>query len=608
MRMAVLLLAASLLPCSAVQAEADPGTIVVTGVRDGITAAQRRVPTQLSLAQRTAYRQIFLDIDASRFGSAEAALAAMDEGLLHGVARAQLLLARSSTRMAPDTLTTWLEGHIDLPQAPALAQRLGSAAATLRFPVARTLRTVSFVPLMTPRSSRGSGSADAELAATIRPLLAGDRNTEAEAAWQRLHHDCASDVAAEWAQRTAWSYYRIGDDAATIRLGLLAAKGSGEWAALGGWVAGLAAFRQGDYPVAAAAFDGVNPGFASDDLAAAAAYWASRAWLAAGRPELVTPRLQKAARAPDSFYGLLALRSLGLDNPLDWTEPDFITADWNHLADIPGSRRAAALVEIGQLGLADRELKYLGSTTDVTNYEPLLRLAARLNLPATQYWLAHHPPLGADPPLAARFPAPDWVPVRGWRVDHNLVFAHALQESNFVTRATSKAGARGIMQIMPGTAAIVQRAMAQDAMPTTTMPADASDPSFNIELGQTYLEYLRDTSWTAGLLPKVIAAYNAGPGSVQKWNSTLRDNGDPLLFIESIPFRETRHYVEVVMRNFWMYQLRDGKRPASIDALAQNLWPRFPGLTGAGGVKIAPTWVPPAVPVPVQTTLQLPSP
>ncbi len=55
-------------------------------------------------------------------------------------------------------------------------------------------------------------------------------------------------------------------------------------------------------------------------------------------------------------------------------------------------------------------------------------------------------------------------------------------------------------------------------------------------------------SYTGGLLPKVIAAYNAGPGSVQKWNATVRDNGDPLLFIESIPFRETRHYVEVVLQ------------------------------------------------------------
>jgi hypothetical protein len=87
------------------------------------------------------------------------------------------------------------------------------------------------------------------------------------------------------------------------------------------------------------------------------------------------------------------------------------------------------------------------------------------------------------------------------------------------------------------------------------------------------------------MLPKVIAAYNAGPGSVQKWNNGgVRDNGDVLLFIESIPFRETRHYVEVVMRNYWLYQMKEAAqtpqraagRPQSIAAVAQNQWPRFP--------------------------------
>ena len=590
-------------------APADSQTIVVTGNHgDGITAAQRRVPAQLAASQRASYRQVFLNIDAGRLSAAEAGLAAIGDGPLHATARAQILLARGSAKQSPEALASWLETHLDLPQAPQLASRLGTAASSFAFPVSRTMISVSYKPAMSPRSSRGSSAADAQLATTLKPLLTLDRNADAEAIWQRLHGDCAADVAAEWAERTAWSYYRVGDDAASIRMGREAAKGSGEWAALGSWVAGLAAFRTGDYDTAAANFDGVNAGFASDDLAAAAAYWASRSWLGAGRPDFVTLRLQKAAQSPTTFYGLLAERALGVKSPLDWTEPDFITADWNHLASVAGAHRAAALVEIGQLGLADRELKYLGATTDTTDYEPLLRLAAKLNLPATQYWLAQHPPLGGTAPLSARYPAPEWTPARGWRVDRALVFAHALQESNFITRATSRTGARGIMQIMPGTAAIVKRSMAlgtaTDNSGNPLPPLDPGDPSFNIELGQSYLEYLRDTPWTAGLLPKVIAAYNAGPGSVQRWNSTLRDNGDPLLFIESIPFRETRHYVEVVLRNYWMYQLRDDKRPPSIDALAANLWPKFPGMSGASGVKINPmVLVPvPAPPLPLLTS------
>ena len=152
-----------------------------------------------------------------------------------------------------------------------------------------------------------------------------------------------------------------------------------------------------------------------------------------------------------------------------------------------------------------------------------------------------------------------------------------------MTDARSHAGARGVMQLMPGTA--------RQIAGTSSLPSDESslaDPSFNIEFGQTYLEELRDSPWTGGLLPKVIAAYNAGPGSVKKWNEELRDGNDPLLFIESIPFVETRHYVEVVLRNYWMYQQGDGADAESLDALAQGMWPRFPGLPGQSAIRVDP--------------------
>ncbi|MGI4879937.1 MAG: transglycosylase SLT domain-containing protein [Janthinobacterium lividum] len=602
MKPAWIILLAGLLPLTPVAAAPGAGateseTIVVTGDRlDGITAAQRRVPAQLSLADRATYRQIFLDIEAGRYPRAEAALAGLPSGPLTGSARAQLMLARGSARSADGGVNAWLASNADLPQAPRIAALGAHTADTPVLPISRMLRTVSFATPIAPRGSRGDGARDAELATRLRPLLVADRNGDAEAVWTQLRPDLSTDAASEWAERTAWSYYGSGDDIAAERLGLEAAKGSSQWSALGGWVAGLAAFRRGDCAAAGAAFDIVNSRFATDDLGTSAAFWAARAYLACGRPDQVNARLKLAAKRPDSFYGMLALRTLGLAQPLDWSEPDFITADWNHLSAIPGARRAAALVEIGQLGLADRELKYLAATTDTGNYAALLRLAARLNLPATQYWLAQHPPVGIDPPLAARFPDPEWQPAHGWRVDRGLVFAHALQESNFVTNATSRAGARGIMQLMPATAKRVAARM-DDGTEVMVVARDLSDPEFNIECGQAYLEELRDTSYTAGLLPKVIAAYNAGPGSIQKWNTTLRDNGDPLLFIESIPFVETRHYVEVVMRNYWMYQLRAGKAPAGIDALAAGLWPRFPGMPGATGVKVVPTVFAPLIPV-----------
>ena len=111
----------------------------------------------------------------------------------------------------------------------------------------------------------------------LKPLLAADRNAEAEAVVTAAAPGLSPDVAAEWLQRTAWSSYGAGDDFAAERLGRAAAGGSSTWSALGGWTAGLAAFRRGDCAAAATAFDAVNLRFGAEDIAPAANFWAARA-------------------------------------------------------------------------------------------------------------------------------------------------------------------------------------------------------------------------------------------------------------------------------------------------------------------------------------------
>lgn len=565
----------------------EPAPLVVKGLRPSAS----RVPAQLSPADRAAYRAIFSDIAASRLSAASAALRAMPQGLLHATAEAQILLKRG-TGAGQSALISWLEANPSAPQArdiAALARRAGAVDLPI-LSGEKTLTPVRLTPSMGPRTLRGETPADGRFASEAKDLIARDRAAEVEGLLDRYGQELTAAIRSEWAARAAWDLYLDLDDPAARRLAVRAADGSGDWAAFGSWVAGLASFRMNDCEGAAEHFDRIGRQFANDEMASAGAFWAARSHVRCRRPELATERLLIAARRdPTGFYGLLAERQLGLTPKFDWREPDFITADWTTLSAIPGARRAAALAEIGEYGLADRELKHMARTTPDQYYEPILRLAARLDLPATQYWLAANPPAGLKAPMAARFPTPDWHPVNGWRVDRNLVFAHAMQESRFITTARSSAGARGLMQIMPGTARDLSKVLA--------LPAgdpNLSDPSFNVELGQTYLEQLRDAPQTLGLLPKVIAAYNAGPGSVGKWNvGDMRYNNDVLLFIESIPFRETRHYVEVVMRNYWLYEMKaeanGGKSPllpksASLSAVASNLWPRFPGLPGVRAV------------------------
>jgi soluble lytic murein transglycosylase-like protein len=99
------------------------------------------------------------------------------------------------------------------------------------------------------------------------------------------------------------------------------------------------------------------------------------------------------------------------------------------------------------------------------------------------------------------------------------------------------------------------------------------DPAVSFEYGQSYLEELAATGGTNGLLPKVIAAYNAGPNNVARWTAGM---DDPLLFIESIPFVQTRAYVAIVLRNYWIYQRQTGAQTPSLMALVQGRWPAFP--------------------------------
>jgi soluble lytic murein transglycosylase-like protein len=502
------------------------------------------------------------------------------------VAEAQILIAQGAGA-GLTRLVAFLEANPTAPQANQIARLARRAGATDLPQIAqsRQMVPVRLTPPIAPRSARGTSAADAEFSQRARSLLAADRSYEIEALLDRMGPELSAEVRSEWTYRAAWDAYLDLNDMSARRLGKRAADGSGEWASMGNWVAGLASFRQNDCEAAAVHFDQIGKQFAAaTDTRSAAAYWAARSHIRCSRPEQASERLKAAmARDRTGFYGLLAARTLGVEPNLDWREPDFIQADWTTLKPEAGARRAAALVEIGQLGLADRELRHLAATTRSELYEPILRLAARLNLPATQYWLAQNPPSGMMPPMSAQLPTPDWRPFKGWRVDRNLVYAHALQESKFITTARSGVGAKGLMQIMPGTARDLSKALEM-----THRDDLLADPAFNVEYGQSYLEMLRDSPHTGGLLPKVIAAYNAGPGSVQKWNAGgVKDNGDVLLFIESIPFRETRHYVEVVMRNYWLYELKDkAEKPApipgngaSLAAVAQNQWPKFPART-----------------------------
>ena len=296
--------------------------------------------------------------------------------------------------------------------------------------------------------------------------------------------------------------------------------------------------------------------------------------MACGRFDKVQTHLRAAARNPEAFYGLIASRLLGIAVPANAIASKLTVEEWARLAVHPDVRRAAALAKIGEYGLADEMLRWQAKIGSDSDHKALLHLAGQLDLPATQIWLAHNSPSGEAVEISARYPQPNWVPQGGWQIDKALLFAHTLQESRFRTDALSPAGARGLMQVMPTTADLIERRLGAPIANRTAF----SSPAVNMAYGQAYLEQLRDAAGTGGLLPKVIAAYNAGPNAVARWNLASGVANDPLLYIESIPYAETRGYVTTVLRNYWIYQRQSGEKTVSLKALAQGAWPRFPTL------------------------------
>ena len=546
----------------------------------------RGVPAQLDASQREGYRAVFAAIREQRWNDAQLQLAAMKPGPLDAIARAELYTAAGSPKVELEPLMALLRQAPELPEADQIgriAQLRGADASSLpAIPSEQRLVWHNGAPVRARLRAERSDTVEAMLADKIKPFIDNDDGAGAEALVNGSLGDLSPEARTEWQQRVSWIYYLSGDDANARRVAALAQQGDGKWGAAADWVQGLASWRDNDCRTAEAAFGAVAQRASDTELRSAGLFWASRADIACGRPDLVQGRLESAAQYDQTFYGLLARQALGIRDPRGSNGEALVTADWRELSRIPNVRVAAALVEIGENQLADEVLRHQAKIGPSRDYAAITRLAGRLDLASTQLWLSHYAPQGAQPVEEARYPLPDWVPDGGWRVDKALIFAHTLQESKFNTDVVSPAGAYGLMQIMPAAASDIGRERGQQIDRSAL-----TRPSTNIEVGQTYLEKLRDNSATGGLLPKVIAAYNAGPSPVQAWNMNARDNGDPLLYIESIPYWETRGYVMSVLRNYWMYEKKEGKPSASRSALTQGMWPRFPGMPGPKGVRLS---------------------
>lgn len=321
------------------------------------------------------------------------------------------------------------------------------------------------------------------------------------------------------------------------------------------WVAGYVALTAMEDPQRAAGhFERFQAAVGSPISLGRAGYWLGLAYERAGEPEKARAAYLQGARYQTSFYGQLAAQRIGVEaDPAiaggettpDWRTAAFLTDSAVRAAQLlaaagDDARATLFLRQAARSLPADQRAALAQMEIDQGRPHVGLRIAKDaatdgLILPSQYYPL--HPMAGED-----------------WPVPTEFALAIARQESEFNAAAASKAGARGLMQLMPATAeATAGRIGAPYDLARLT-----ADPMYNATLGTTYLGQMLETYGGSYIL--AAAAYNAGPGRVGQWLQTYGDprtgEVDAVRWIESIPYEETRNYVMRVLESLHVYRAR----------------------------------------------------
>lgn len=319
------------------------------------------------------------------------------------------------------------------------------------------------------------------------------------------------------------------------------------------WLGGSVALDRMHQPASAEAmFDRYSRAGRSLQVQTKGDYWAGRAALGTGQFQTANGYFQSAAAYPDLFYGQLALERLGRGVPPPPAAlPQYTTTSVQRAA-FDSRRLVQALRLLGQQGRSSEQTLFVQalarSLDNDVDRNLALQFALQIGRQDLPVWVARMARI-----KGASFYVRQAYPMLSASVSSSLwSLAHGItrQESSFDSYAVSHAGARGMMQLMVGTA--------RDQASKMNVGFDSyrliTDPNYNVTLGSAYFQHMLDV-WN-GNVPLAVASYNAGSGNAGKW---VREYGDPrgqvdvVEWIEAIPFDETRSYVQRVIENSVVY-------------------------------------------------------
>ena len=375
------------------------------------------------------------------------------------------------------------------------------------------------------------------------------------------------------------------------------------------WLAGFAALKQGAADRALDHFLHLETQVGAAISTSRALYWQGRALDDLNREDQAQAAYARAAAHPGTYYGQLAAEKTGAPMPESFavTGPAIDSLpDWrgSNLGRAEPFRAALWLIASGRRDEAQRFLLHLAETAEPEDIARMSRLMFEAGAPWHGLRLSKQAASKGVIYPAAHFPLTALADT-DLGVPAELALSIARQESEFNHTVTSHAGARGLMQVMPDTA----REMAARIREPYDLPRLTADAAYNARLGGAYLRGLRDRFGASVAL--VASGYNAGPGRPARWLTDfgdLRQDADPVDWVELIPFDETRNYVMRVAEAQPIYRARLSGKPAPIvptfDLTGGGLMPpppprltlamsRHPVPKPLIGPQLPPGWTPP---------------
>ncbi len=367
------------------------------------------------------------------------------------------------------------------------------------------------------------------------------------------------------------AFFIFKNDYKSIRQARVSISLSNSENALAYWAGGLASWRTKQIKLSKWFFNNLcKLKKGPESIISGGCFWSARLAFETRDIKTINKFLIKASSFDRTFYSTLAKATLGYKEKLDFSLPNITNSFLSKIYSLDGGKRLLALLQISQNHRAEREFRKIIVNFSIKEYPKIISFATKNKMPGLAFRLSAI--LRNDHGLiylGGLYPLPNWNIDNAYLNDKALIYSISRQESGFNPRAKSSANALGLMQVLPSTAAFIMKNKTYRYKSKRDLLYNSEK---NIIIGTRYIKFLFSLDIVDNNVIKMLASYNAGPGNFKKWTSELKPltKTDSLFLIETLPARQTRNYIKLVLTNLWIYRFRLNEEPYIIPALASG--------------------------------------